>query len=128
MAPIDIILTNSGDVPIYQQIVDQIKGAVLRGELRADEPLPSIRLLAKELQISVITTKRAYEELEKDGLIYTIPGKGSFVAGFDEGRLRESKEQLVEEKLKEALSTAELLGVGRAELRRIIERLLEDGK
>src|SRR5690606_40332949 len=64
-----------------------------------------------------------YEELEKDGLIYTIPGKGSFVAGFDEGRLRESKEQLVEEKLKEALSTAELLGVGRAELRRIIERL-----
>lgn len=125
---IDIIITNTGEVPIYQQIVDQIKGAVLRGDLAADQPLPSIRLLAKELQISVITTKRAYEELEKDGLIYTIPGKGSFVAGFDEGRLRESKEQPVEEKLKEALSTAELLGVGRAELRRIIERLLEDGK
>lgn len=126
MAPIDIILTNSGDVPIYQQIVDQIKGAVLRGELRADEPLPSIRLLAKELQISVITTKRAYEELESEGLIYTIPGKGSFVAGVDQRALRESKEQMLEEKAKELLAAAELLGLSRRELRAILNRVLGD--
>ncbi len=126
MAPIDIILTNSGDVPIYQQIVDQIKGAVLRGELRADEPLPSIRLLAKELQISVITTKRAYEELESEGLIYTIPGKGSFVAGVDQHALRESKEQMLEEKAKELLAAAELLGLSRRELRAILNRVLGD--
>ncbi len=115
-------------MPIYQQIVEQIKGAVLRGELRPDQPLPSIRLLAKELEISVITTKRAYEELEKEGLIYTVPGKGSFVADFDESRLTESREQLVAEKLKEVLDTAELLGLGRAELRKIFERVLGDEK
>lgn len=125
---IDIIITNTGEVPIYQQIVDQIKGAVLRGELRANEPLPSIRLLAKELQISVITTKRAYEELEKEGLIYTIPGKGSFVAGLDKGELTESKVKLMEEKLREVLGAAELLGLSRTELRRIFERVLGDEK
>lgn len=125
---IDIIITNTGEVPIYQQIVDQIKGAVLRGELAADEPLPSIRLLAKELQISVITTKRAYEELEKDGLIYTIPGKGSFVADQSERRLRESKQKLVEEKLAEAMKAAKLLGMSRAELREVFNRLLEGEK
>ncbi len=123
---IDIILTNTGDVPIYQQIVDQIKGAVLRGELGADEPLPSIRLLAKELQISVITTKRAYEELEKDGLIYTIPGKGSFVAGVDQRRLNESKEKLVEEKIKEVIDVAERLVVSRDDLRVIFNRAMEE--
>ncbi|HHT42297.1 MAG TPA: GntR family transcriptional regulator [Firmicutes bacterium] len=124
----DLIITNTGEVPIYQQIVDQIKGAVLRGELAADEPLPSIRLLAKELQISVITTKRAYEELEKDGLIYTIPGKGSFVADQSERRLRESKQKLVEEKLAEAMKAAKLLGMSRAELREVFNRLLEGEK
>ena len=128
MGAIDLIITNTGEVPIYQQIVDQIKGAVLRGELAADEPLPSIRLLAKELQISVITTKRAYEELEKDGLIYTIPGKGSFVADQSERRLRESKQRLVEEKLAEAMKAAKLLGMSRAELREVFNRLLEGEK
>ena len=128
MGAIDSIITNTGEVPIYQQIVDQIKGAVLRGELAADEPLPSIRLLAKELQISVITTKRAYEELEKDGLIYTIPGKGSFVADQSERRLRESKQKLVEEKLAEAMKAAKLLGMSRAELREVFNRLLEGEK
>ena len=128
MGAIDLIITNTGEVPIYQQIVDQIKGAVLRGELAADEPLPSIRLLAKELQISVITTKRAYEELEKDGLIYTIPGKGSFVADQSERRLRESKQKLVEEKLAEAMKAAKLLGMSRAELVEVFNRLLEGEK
>jgi GntR family transcriptional regulator len=125
---IDIIITNTGEVPIYQQIVEQIKAAILRGELPPDQPLPSIRLLARELRISVITTKRAYEELEKEGLIYTIPGKGSFVADFDKGALTESKTKLVEEKLQEVLNAAELMGLTRTELRIIFERVLGDGK
>lgn len=125
---IDIVITAAGDLPIYQQIADQIKGAILRGELAADQPLPSIRLLAKELAISVITTKRAYEELEKEGLIYTLPGKGSFVASQSEYELRESKEQAVEAKLREALETAALLGLSKSELLTILNRLLEGEK
>jgi len=122
---IDIIITNSGDVPIYQQIADQIKAAILRGELGADQPLPSIRVLAKELKISVITTKRAYEELEKDGLIYTMQGKGSFVAKHDEGGLADSKRQLVEEKLREAMDTARAMGLTKTELNKIFKSVLE---
>jgi GntR family transcriptional regulator len=122
---IDIIITNSGEVPIYQQIADQIKAAILRGDLGADQPLPSIRVLAKELTISVITTKRAYEELEKDGLIYTMPGKGSFVARHDERRLDESKKRLVEEKLKEAMEAALTMGMTKSELNKIFTSLLE---
>ena len=76
----DIIIRNSGGIPIYDQITRQVKGLILRGELREGEALPSMRLLAKELRISVITTKRAYEELERDGFLTTIPGKGCFVA------------------------------------------------
>ena len=76
----DIIISNSGGVPIYEQITRQMKGLILRGDLREGEALPSMRLLAKDLRISVITTKRAYEELEAAGFIHTLPGKGSFVA------------------------------------------------
>ncbi len=125
MVCIDIIITNSGEVPIYQQIADQIKAAILRGELGADQSLPSIRVLAKELQISVITTKRAYEELEKEGMIYTLPGKGSFVAEHDEGGLEESKRRVVEEKLREALAAAENMGLTKSELNKIFKSVLE---
>lgn len=127
MVCIDIIITNNGETPIYQQIADQIRAAVFRGELAADQPLPSIRVLAKELQISVITTKRAYEELEKDRLIYTIPGKGSFVAEHGEHRLEQSKQRLVEEKLEEALHAAELMGLSKTELRELFNRMMEGG-
>ena len=72
----DIIISNSGAVPIYDQITRQVKGLILRGELREGEALPSMRLLAKELRISVITTKRAYEELEREGFLTNVPGKG----------------------------------------------------
>ncbi|MEF9975118.1 MAG: GntR family transcriptional regulator, partial [Clostridia bacterium] len=76
----DIIIRNSGETPIYDQIVRQIKGSILQGDLAIGEALPSMRLLAKDLRISVITTKGAYEELERDGFISTVPGKGCFVA------------------------------------------------
>ena len=125
MVFIDIILTTSGETPIYQQIVDQIKAAILRGDLEAEELLPSIRVLAKELKISVITTKRAYEELEKEGLIYTMRGKGSFVADQGEHLLEESKERLVEEKLLEAMEVAKLTGLTKSEFGKIFKRLME---
>ncbi len=97
----------------------------MRGELAADQPLPSIRMLAKELQISVITTKRAYEELEKDGLIYAVPGKGSFVTEHDDCRLEESKKRLVEEKIKEAIEVAEAMGLSKSERNKIFISMME---
>ena len=98
----EIYISNTGDKPIYAQITDQIKGKILSGELQAGEALPSIRLLAKELRISVITTKRAYEELEREGFITTVPGKGCFVAPQDPTLAREETLRRVEEHLSPA--------------------------
>ena len=85
----NVIVSNASDRPIYEQIYTQIKGAILRGECREGDPLPSIRALAKELRISVITTKRAFDDLERDGFIYSVQGKGSFVAVKNRELLRE---------------------------------------
>ncbi len=89
MIAINIILSNSGGKPIYDQIYTQIKGLIVSGELKAGEPLPSIRALAKDLRISVITTKRAYDELEREGFIYTVAAKGCFVAERNKELIRE---------------------------------------
>lgn len=102
----DIIIRNSGGVPIYDQITRQMKGLILRGELKEGEALPSMRLLAKELRISVITTKRAYEELERDGFLENVPGKGCFVAPQNRELLREAQLRRVEEKLTQAVEEA----------------------
>ena len=102
----DIIIRNSGGVPIYDQITRQMKGLILRGELKEGEALPSMRLLAKELRISVITTKRAYEELERDGFLENVPGKGCFVAPQNRELLREAQLRKVEEKLSQAVEEA----------------------
>ena len=112
----DIIISNSGGVPIYDQITRQMKGLILRGELAEGEALPSMRLLAKELRISVITTKRAYEELERDGFITTVPGKGCFVAPQNPELLREDTLRRVEEHLAKAVDTAKAGGITLAEL------------
>jgi len=111
-----IIISNSSPDPIYEQVGRQVKAQIISGELREGEALPSIRKLAQELQISVITTKRAYEELEKEGFIDTVEGKGSFVAMQNKELLREKKMKLVEEKMAEAVDEARLLGITRAEL------------
>jgi GntR family transcriptional regulator len=111
-----IIISNSSPDPIYEQIARQIKHQVLSGELQPGEALPSIRRLAQELQISVITTKRAYEELERDGFIDTVGGKGCFVARQNDDLLRERRLQRVEEKLAAAVAEARLLGIGLPEL------------
>ena len=102
----NILISNSSDQPIYKQITDQIKDQIMQGELEESEPLPSIRSLAKDLHISVITTKRAYDELEKEGFIVTIAGKGSYVAAQNKELLRESRITLVEQRLIEAVIAA----------------------
>ena len=93
----DIKISNAGGVPIYEQIASQVKAKIIAGELREGDALPSMRLLAKELRISVITTKRAYEELEREGFIVSMTGKGSFVAGRDLEFVREEQLRQIEE-------------------------------
>jgi len=107
-----IIVSNASPDPIYEQIARQIKNQILSGELTEGEVLPSIRKLAQELQISVITTKRAYEELEHEGFIDTVGGKGCFVAMQNAEFLREKRMKLVEEKLAAAVLEAKLLVSG----------------
>ena len=107
----EIFLSNAGQEPIYAQIARQIKQQILSGQLRAGEPLPSIRLLAKELRISVITTKRAYEELEADGFIVTQEGRGSFVAAQNPALLREEHLKKMESCLQNAVDAARLGGI-----------------
>ena len=112
----NIIIRNTGDAPIYDQITQQVKGLILRGELQEGEALPSLRLLARELRISVITTKRAYEELEREGFITTVPGKGCFVAPRNLELVRENALRQAEEHLQRAVETARTGGVTLEEL------------
>ena len=112
----DIVIRNTGEVPIYDQITRQVKGLILKGELREGEALPSMRLLAKELRISVITTKRAYEELEREGFITTVPGKGCFVAPRNLELVREDALRRAEEHLSVAVEVARTGGITLEEL------------
>ena len=121
-----ILIDNRSGAPIYEQIFSQIRDQIFSGELAEDAPLPSIRTLAKDLRISVITTKRAYEELEAAGFIYTLPGKGSFVAAKNEELLREEHLRQIEEHLSAALNLARLSGLGREELREMLDTLEEE--
>lgn len=122
----DIMISNAGGTPIYEQIVTQIKNQILSGALLAGDALPSIRTLARELRISVITTKRAYEELERDGFIETVAGKGSFVAAKNTDFLREEALRRIEAALQEAADLARRSGIPVQELRGMLELLLEE--
>ena len=122
----DIILTNAGGQPIYDQIVSQIKAQILSGKLKEGDALPSLRTLARDLRISVITTKRAYEELEREGFLYTLTGKGSFVAGKNAEFLREEQLRQVEHHLAEAAKAAALCGMTKEELLSALELLWEE--
>lgn len=122
----NIILSNASDEPIYLQIVNQIKEQIIRGQLTDSEPLPSIRNLARELNISVITTKRAYEELEKDGFIVTVVGKGTYVAPVGLEMLREGKLRMIEDKMADAVQTAKKLGLTLEELQEMLRLLYEE--
>lgn len=122
----DIILTNAGGQPIYDQIVSQVKAQILSGKLKEGDALPSLRALAKDLRISVITTKRAYAELEEAGFIDTVQGKGSFVAGGNLELLREERLRQVEGHLARAVAEAENAGIEAADLHAMLDVLLEE--
>ena len=122
----NVIVSNASDKPIYEQIYSQIKGAILRGEAKEGDALPSIRALAKELRISVITTKRAYEELEREGFIVTQPGRGSFVAGKNLELIREEHLRQLEELLAQSCRLAADCGLGLEELEEML-RLVYEG-
>ena len=122
----DIILKNSSDEPIYQQIITQIKAQIMNGTLAAGEALPSMRTLAARLRISVITTKRAYEELEHDGYIENFTGKGCFVKAQNTDFLREETVRQTEELLAKACERAKLCGLTVNELKEMIELMYEE--
>ena len=122
----DINIRNTGEVPIYDQITRQIKGHILSGTLAEGEALPSMRALARDLRISVITTKRAYEELERDGFICTLAGKGSFVAAQDAELARESNLREIEEHLQAAVELGRQIELPAEELRHILQVLIEE--
>lgn len=121
----EIYISNSSPKPIYAQITDQIRAAIFDGRLKEGEALPSIRLLAKELRISVITTKRAYEDLEAAGFIVTMPGKGSFVAPQNPALHREESLKQVESHLQEAVEAARRGGITLAEVSETLQLLWE---
>ena len=116
-----ILIDNKSGAPIYDQIFTQIKGHILSGELQSEEPLPSIRALAKDLRISVITTKRAYEELEREGFIENFTGKGCFVKQQNPDFLREEIIRQTEELLRKACEKARLGGLTLEEMKEMLE-------
>ncbi len=124
----DILISNSCGSPIYQQIYDQIKVAILSGELREGDMLPSIRALAKDLRISVITTKRAYEELERGGYIYTAAGKGCFVSQKSSGMVYEEHLKKIEEHMGEIARLAGASGITEGQLIEMYRVLQEENR
>ncbi|WP_153720684.1 GntR family transcriptional regulator [Sporosarcina cascadiensis] len=121
-----ILISNTSKEPLYNQIKDQIKKKILSGELQEGDSLPSMRQLAKDLHISVITTKRAYEELEKERYIYSIIGKGSFVAEQNIDLIKERKFTAVEEMLTEAIANSKEIGLSLKELEELLTILYEE--
>ena len=117
----DIILKNSSDAPIYQQIIDQIKAHIIEGKLTAGDALPSMRTLASQLRISVITTKRAYEELEREGYIENFTGKGCFVKSQNTDFLREETIRQTEELLAQVCKKARLCGLNADDLKEMVD-------
>lgn len=117
----NIIISNRDERPIYEQITSQLKKMIISGELKQGQALPSMRALAKDLRISVITTKRAYEELEKDGMIETVTGKGSFVAEQNTQLIKEEKLKNIEERIYNIWEEAKICGITSEELKEMVE-------
>ena len=120
-----ILIDNKSGTPIYDQIYTQIKNQILSGALEPDSALPSIRALAKDLRISFITTKRAYEELEKDGFLYTIPAKGCYVAPRNKELLREENLKKIETRIDEILTLAAACGLKQEEVLEMVRFAME---
>ena len=122
----NILIDNKNGMPIYEQIYTQIKNQIISDSLKEDELLPSIRNLAKDLHISVITTKRAYDELEKDGYIYTVAGKGCFVAHKNVEILKEENFRKIEEHIQEIAQLAKICRLSKNEIVKIIDLVFEE--
>ena len=120
------IVNNTSMVPIYEQIMDQIKAAVISGELTEDTMLPSVRGLAKELKISVLTVKKAYDHLEEEGFTVTVHGKGTFVAAANQERMKEEQQKEVEKDLEQAIAKGRCCGLTEQEIRNLFEILMRE--
>lgn len=123
-----IIISNSSEVPIYEQITNQIKNNIFTGNLNEGDALPSIRNLANELRISVTTTKKAYENLELDGFIQTVPGKGSYVSGQNKDLLKEKRMKIIEDKLSEAIEESKFIDLSLEDLKEMLDFLYKNTK
>ena len=121
-----IIINNSSMVPIYEQIMDQIKTAIVKGELKPDTVLPSVRGLSKELKISALTVKKAYDNLEEEGFTVTVHGKGTYVAATNKDLMREEQLKEVEHDLEQAVSKGRRCGLSDAEIRDLFTMIMED--
>ena len=122
----DIIISNSSGVPIYEQIKEQIKSQIISGELIAGDALPSMRVLAKDMKISIITTKRAYEDLEREGFIESVTGKGSFVKQINSELVRENTVFAIQELMEKAVDKALISKIPLKELQDILKLLFEE--
>ena len=120
-----ILISNSSKLPIYEQIVNSIKEAIISGNLSPNEKLPSIRSLAKDLNISVITTKRAYDELERQGFIETVGGKGCYVSYYNKELVYEEKLKEIEEKLEDILNISRSIKLKKSDIKNMIDLLYE---
>ena len=122
----DIIVNNSSMQPIYEQIVEQIKGMIMQGQMQQEEMLPSVRTLSKDLRISALTVKKAYDTLEQEGFVVTVHGKGSFVAGVNQNLLLEEQKKEVERDLDAAIRKGKSCGMDDEELRQLFDLLMEE--
>lgn len=122
----NILISNTSDIPLYQQIKAQITDAILKGELKEGDPLPSIRSFANNLRVSVLTIRRVYDELEQEGYINSQIGIGTFVSKGNTELLREAKRRLVEEKMQDMIYTAKSLGISMQELNDMMKILYEE--
>ena len=121
-----IIISNTSDIPLYQQIKDQIKDAILKNELVEGDPLPSIRSFANDLHVSVLTIRRVYEELEQEGFVVSQVGIGTFVSASNAELLRDTKRRLVEQKMQDMIHTAKSLNISKDELNAMMDILYEE--
>ena len=122
----NIIINNSSMQPIYEQVVEQIKAAIMKEDLKKDEILPSVRSLSKDLRISALTVKKAYDLLEQDGFIVTVHGKGSFVAGVNVGLRQEEQRKEIEQELEGVIRKGRSYGMSSTELNELFQLILED--
>lgn len=121
-----IILNNTSMIPIYEQLVEQIKADIISGELAENEPLPSVRTLSGSLKISALTVKKAYDRLTEEGFVVTVHGKGSYVAPTDRSLAVEARRKAVEESFMTAIEMAKAMGLSDEEIREIVDIMLEE--